>query len=317
MEDRRWVPRTEMPMQLIVRESSRDRHWTGFHATIYDTTPGYFENRRTGATMISMHLSEPLTAACRCDNAVSERLRVRGDLQVVPIGSDAAWEHAAGASEVAIFLEASLVHAAAEGLGLDPERAAIAPSLYFRDPRIEHLCWALKHEVESDDPLGRLYAESLGMALATQLLRRSASDGSRRGPAKLSQRRLRHVITFIDEHLSHDLSLVELARVANLSPSHLKTLFRDAVGLPLHQHVIRRRVRYAIDTILSEDLPLSELALRAGFANQSHMARWMRRVAGLTPSDVRRATKGAEPFARLSSVRTQRRPIVSDTAPID
>jgi AraC family transcriptional regulator len=316
MQDRLWVPRNEMPMQLIARESSRDRHWTGFHATIYDTTPGYFENPRTGATMVSMHLSEPLAAACRCDDAHSERVRIRGDLQVVPIGSDAAWEHEESAAEIAVFLDAALVHAAADGLGLDPERAAIAPSLYFRDPRIEHLCWALKHEVESDDPLGRPYAESLGMALATHLLRIAAHHGGRRGPARLTQGRLRRVIAFIDAHLSHDLSLVELANVADVSPSHLKALFRDAVGLPLHQHVIRRRVRYAIDTILSEDLPLSELALQAGFANQSHMARCMRRIAGLTPSEVRRST-GVVPFARLSSVRTQRRPIVSDTATID
>jgi AraC family transcriptional regulator len=34
---------------------------------------------------------------------------------------------------------------------------------------------------------------------------------------------------------------------------------------------------------------VSELALEAGFANQSHLARCMRRVAGITPSDVRRA----------------------------
>jgi len=316
MDERRWVPRNDVPMRLTARSSSRDRHWTGFHATIYDTTPGYLENERTGATMVSMHLSEPMVAACRCDDAYSERLRVRGDLQIVPIGSDAAWEHEAHAAEVAIFLEAALVHAAAEGLGLDPGPATIAPDLYLRDPRIEHLCWALKHEVESDDPLGRVYAESLGLALATHLLRRSASDGGRRGPAKLSQRRLRRVIAFIDDHLSHDLSLVELAHVANLSPSHLKTLFRDAVGLPLHQHVIRRRVRFAIDAILREDVPLSELALRAGFANQSHMARCMRRVAGVTPGDVRRST-GVVPFARLPSVRTHRRPIVSDTASID
>lgn len=310
------MPRTDMPMVLIERGSSRNRHWTGFHATIYETTPGYLENQRTGATMVSMHLSEPLAAACRCDGAISKRLRVRGDLQVVPIGSDAAWEHEASACEVAVFLDASLVHTAAEGLGLDPERATIAPSLYFRDPRIEHLCWALKDEVENDDPFGRLYAESLGMALATQLLRRSTYDRNR-DASRLSQGRLRSVIAFIDEHLSHDLSLVELARVANLSPSHLKTLFRDAVGIPLHQHVIRRRVRYAIDAILSEDLPLSELALRAGFANQSHMARCMRRIAGLTPSGVRRSIAGVVPFAPLPSVRAHRRPIVGDTAPLD
>ena len=212
-------------------------------------------------------------------------------------------------------MDASLVRGPPPGRPRS-RRAAGAPSLSFRDPRIEHLCWALKHEVESDDPLGRLYADGLGLALATHLLRIARHQGGRRGPARLSQGRLRRVIAFIDENLSHDLSLVELARVANVSPSHLKTLFRDAVGLPLHQHVIRRRVRYAIDTILREDLPLSELALRAGFANQSHMARWMRRIAGLTPSDVRRST-GTVPFDRLPSVRTHRRPNVSETASFD
>lgn len=316
MEERHQVSRNDVPMQLIARASSRERHWTGFHAAIYDTTPGYFENPRTGATMVSMHLSEPLAASCRCDDAFSARLRVRGDLQVVPIGCDAAWDHEAAASEVAIFLDASLVHAAAEGLGLDIDRAEILPELYFRDPRVEHLCWALKDEVESGDHVGRLYAESLGTALAAHLLRRSANERKHRMPAHLSQRRLHRVLAHIDENLAHDLTLVELANVANLSPSHLKTLFRSAVGLPLHQHVIRRRVRYAIDAILGEDVSLSELALRAGFANQSHMARCMRRIAGMTPSDVRRSA-GVAAFDLPPSVRARQRPIVSDTASFD
>jgi AraC family transcriptional regulator len=74
-----------------------------------------------------------------------------------------------------------------------------------------------------------------------------------------------------------------------VSPSHFKALFKQAVGLPVHQYVIRSRVDFAIDLLRDGKLPLSDVALQAGFANQSHMARCMRRVAGVTPGAVRDA----------------------------
>jgi AraC family transcriptional regulator len=51
--------------------------------------------------------------------------------------------------------------------------------------------------------------------------------------------------------------------------------------------VIRSRVEYAIEQLLTHDIALSELAQNAGFANQSHMAKCMKRVAGFTPGSIR------------------------------
>ena len=67
----------------------------------------------------------------------------------------------------------------------------------------------------------------------------------------------------------------ELAAIAGVSPSHFKTLFKQSVGMPVHQYVIRRRVEYAVE-------------LQAGFANQSHLARCMRATLGVTPGTLRR-----------------------------
>ena len=72
-----------------------------------------------------------------------------------------------------------------------------------------------------------------------------------------------------------------------MSPSHFKTVFKSTVGVPVHQYVIRRRVEYASGLVSNDDLPLSQIALQAGFANQSHMARWMKRLTGVTPSRLR------------------------------
>jgi AraC family transcriptional regulator len=65
-------------------------------------------------------------------------------------------------------------------------------------------------------------------------------------------------------------------------------LFKRSMGVPVHEFVIRTRVDHAMDLLLGNDVPLSEIALQAGFANQSHMAHCMRRITGKTPSSLRK-----------------------------
>ena len=71
-------------------------------------------------------------------------------------------------------------------------------------------------------------------------------------------------------------------------PSHFKPLFKASTRLAPHQFVIRRRVERARALLLDGSLPMAQVALDAGFAHQSHMARAMRRVLGITPGALRR-----------------------------
>ena len=73
--------------------------------------------------------------------------------------------------------------------------------------------------------------------------------------------------------------------------SHFKALFRQSLGLPVHQYVVRRRVDRARALLLEGQLPLCQIALESGFAHQSHMARWMRRLLAVTPTDVVRSRR--------------------------
>jgi len=57
--------------------------------------------------------------------------------------------------------------------------------------------------------------------------------------------------------------------------------------LPIHAYVVERRVERARGLIAAGELPLAEIALAAGFVHQSHMARWMRRLLGTTPAQLR------------------------------
>jgi AraC family transcriptional regulator len=274
-------------IRFSILQTSRARFWNGFDATIYEATAGFDETLCANHS-ISMHVSAPARVSSRCDGAAVERLQVSGDLKIIPAGYSRIWEIESPVRKVTINLTPALLERTADAMGVTASRVSVAPQLQLRDPQIEHIGWALKAELESDEPFGRVYAEGLGVALASHLIRRYAARASSRTEGGLSKRRLDRVIEYIHEHLASDLSLTELAGVAHISPSHFNHLFKRAIGLPVHRYVLRARVERAMQLLLDERLPLSEIALLAGFANQSHMASSMQRIAGVTPGYLRR-----------------------------
>jgi AraC family transcriptional regulator len=119
------------------------------------------------------------------------------------------------------------------------------------------------------------------------LLRRSAPVALPRATG-LPKRRLKRVFDYIREHISQDLSLQELATVAGLSSSHFKVQFRESTGMPVHQYVIAARVEHALNLLVRTSVPVADVALQAGFSNQSHLSRHLRRLHGVTPAALRR-----------------------------
>jgi AraC family transcriptional regulator len=172
-------------------------------------------------------------------------------------------------------------------VGRSSSDVSLAPAIHVRDPQIERIGWLMQAEDDAAYPSGRLFADSLAAAFAARLLvvgtRRSAPTSPR---GALSTWRLRHVIEYIETHLGEDLALTELAGVAGYSVSHFKTLFTRAVGVPVHRFVLERRVERARTLLLVSDRTVSAVALEVGFAHPSHLARCMRRVLGITPSQL-------------------------------
>ena len=88
----------------------------------------------------------------------------------------------------------------------------------------------------------------------------------------------------------------DLAEAAGVHPVYLARAFRRAYGMPVTEYARRLRVRGAADRVASTALPLSRVALEAGFADQAHLTRELRRETGLTPGALRRvAATAAEP----------------------
>lgn len=118
--------------------------------------------------------------------------------------------------------------------------------------------------------------------LATELI----PAGSRGG---LPPGRTHRICEYIESHLHENVALDALAEIAGLSVHHFARAFRQSVGIPPHGYLVQRRVERARHLLRKTDLPLSEIALAAGFSDQSHFARHFRRLTGTSPSVARRA----------------------------
>ena len=83
------------------------------------------------------------------------------------------------------------------------------------------------------------------------------------------------------------LTLAELAVEAGIHPSHLTRAFRQHHGMTAGEYLRRIRVAAAAWRLAESHLALSQVALESGFADQSHMGRYVRRYLGVTPMAVR------------------------------
>lgn len=235
---------------------------------------------------LGIHVGAPVNASCHCDGKHHRRVQSDGDIDIVPAGLDGDWKDDADCTILRLWVSPALVRRAAEDLDIDPDRVVVNPQFQRRDARIEHIAHALATGLNPDVPSDRLYFESLAKALAVQIIQGAASKPEAPARQTLSFGQKRRLTDFIEANLDQDLSLDEMAQVAAISVSHLKVLFRHTFGMPPHQYVIHRRVDRARALLHQGKMPLSQIALEAGFSHQSHMAQSMKRLLGVTPATL-------------------------------
>jgi AraC family transcriptional regulator len=83
-------------------------------------------------------------------------------------------------------------------------------------------------------------------------------------------------------NLEEPIEVATLATLAGRSPFHFSRVFRRSVGISPHRYVVHLRLERAIELARSGGATLAEIAVRTGFADQSHLSRWIRRVHGIS-----------------------------------
>lgn len=214
-----------------------------------------------------------------------------GNLVILPAGAPTSWhlEREGEVRHLHLYLSPTLIQKIAAEAALGPDRVELIETLGVFDPQVEAIALSLLSELRSDGLGGKLYVESLATILGIHLLRHysSVKQPSLSRSVRLARTTLRPVITYIEEHLAEDLSLIDLATVAHLSPYHFARLFKESIGMPPHQYVIGRRVERAKLLLSTTNWSLTTIAHTVGFAHESHLALHFKRLTRLTPRDYR------------------------------
>jgi AraC-like DNA-binding protein len=140
----------------------------------------------------------------------------------------------------------------------------------------------LKFHTEMDSKPFALESASLWREFVSEMILRYGNRPAT--TLKLGNERwaVKQVKDCLESRYAENLTLEELARVANLSPFYLVRVFRKEVGLPPHAYQTRVRLNRAM-ALLARGASIGEAALNTGFFDQSHFTNHFRKVFGYTP----------------------------------
>lgn len=118
--------------------------------------------------------------------------------------------------------------------------------------------------------------------------RRAAAPAARAATAARRKAAVEDVKELLSLRPDVGWTLAELASAVALSPFHLARVFREQVGVPVHQYVVRNRIAKALEAMRHGETDLSRLAQDHGFAHHSHFTSTFRAAFGMTPSQFLR-----------------------------
>lgn len=147
----------------------------------------------------------------------------------------------------------------------------------------------IHNELSSNAPEGSLAVKSYLNLLLIRLIRKHGY-----APAKnaLSHDRtvpVRKVISYIDEHLSENLSLTQLSSIAGMSPNYFSTLFYSVSGIRLWDYINSRRIDAAIRLLIKEEQNILDIAAQCGFNSTANFNKIFKKFTGMTPTEYRKS----------------------------
>ena len=215
-----------------------------------------------------------------------------GEIIIIPAGLRLHWRQQQTAPNrmLHLYLHPSFLRTTAEAIDVEYSQISIAPQFGIRDEHIHHVGLSLYCELKQSNVIGRFYADSLAKVLAMQFVRRySYLKDLQMNHGGMAPRKLRKAIEFINENLDKEqnVAMVAIADAVQMSYFHFTRAFKQSTGLTPNNYMIQQRIERAKKLLSETDLPIAHIALRTGFASQSHFTTTFRKVVWTTPKAFR------------------------------
>lgn len=171
-----------------------------------------------------------------------------------------------------------------------PRLAHLACTPGIVDPVLVHLAAALLPAFEQPEQANPLFVDYVMLAVCSYLAGKYG-DGAPPVAAKkggLTSAQLRRAREILVANSSGHILLADVARQCGLSRQYFTKAFKATTGLAPHRWLQQHRIDHAKQLLGKTSLPIADIAIRCGFADQSHLTRVFTTLAGLPPAAWRR-----------------------------
>lgn len=99
------------------------------------------------------------------------------------------------------------------------------------------------------------------------------------------------VVKYINSHISENVSTSVLSDVTGYSSGYLSRIFRQEIGMSIHDYVAQTRMNLAKEMLMNTNLKIYEVAENCGYENTTYFIKIFRINTGMTPQDYRMKAK--------------------------
>ncbi|RNB78098.1 AraC family transcriptional regulator [Brevibacillus nitrificans] len=215
----------------------------------------------------------------------TEKKMAAGDIQMLTAGEKWSCRWTRSISFVKLEIDPHFLGQIAEESGFGHVgNGKLETKSLVKDEKLIVLTRWMIEEVRNGGASGELYSQSLATTMAVHLLRNYTSHAKSAGASyQATNQQVTAVIEYMRMNMENDISLKELALVANISLSYLVRLFKRHTGVTPHQYLIQLRMERAKQLIRCGHMSLKEIAAQIGLADQAHFTRQFKKATGVTP----------------------------------
>ncbi|MCG7201471.1 AraC family transcriptional regulator [Marinobacter pelagius] len=278
-----------------IKASSHGAPWDDLLAVEHDLLPasemkgGYIER----TTIVQPLVKYDVPAFRLEDQRHTQPTSLRNVIHIDPSGSLTGARWTKPANVLFLMPSDTVFERVIEDMAKTPSRLELTRASFIQDIHIQQIGNAILTECQEGFPSGRLYGESLAMALTARLVNNYSVRHLHTNDTGLGlpSWRLRKVIDFIERNIDADLGLEDLANLAGFSEFHFSRMFKKSTGFTPHRYVTERRIARAKELLLRTQMPIKDISNQLGFGDQAHLSTVFKRLTGTTPKRFREQNK--------------------------
>jgi len=275
-------------------KTSAKFNWTSMFASSQRESPyeGHFPAIKD--QLIVLHRSGPATIQRLETSKPVNAVIPAGGIHLVPGGMSFNFRLLNHLQTLHVYVRRAVIEeVAGEMIDGDPSKIEIPPLMLDEDPKLLNLLNAILLALDDNDYATSIYTDYLSRALAAQLVRNHSlatlRPQSALNPTGQIGPSIAEAIAYMRENLEFSISLVDIARAINRSPSHFARQFRNELGMPPHHYLVNLRIEKAQMLLERTKTSIAEIAFECGFSHQEHLTRFFQRRVGTTPAAYRRS----------------------------